>query len=253
MDCSGLDLVWSRSPIPILAFHPIIFGMPTNIADLRRGFERAINRLACGQQFAVVRPPRKFSAKPSQLRLDEHRPGIRRIFVSIKPNADHKISLSHRDGEEPAPILLRGPFINHFTPLRNQPINQPLRAVVAKTTWIDEVILHVLRVEKFGYKCDVSASVFTHCSTNSFLTVKPSIRFSFTSYPIPTPAGRGMFPRGVTSTGGVMMSSAQYRFDADTSPGSVKPGSVDIAMLCARPIPASSMPPHQTGTLRPWQ
>ena len=43
----------------------------------------------------------------------------------------------------------------------------------------------------------------------SVLTVSASIRFSFTSYPIPTPAGRVMVPRGVTSTGGVMMSSAQ--------------------------------------------
>ena len=31
------------------------------------------------------------------------------------------------------------------------------------------------------------------------------------------------------------------------SPGTVKPGRVANAMLCARPIPDSSIPPHQTG------
>ena len=204
-----LDFVWSRSPIPILAFHPIFFGMPTNIADFRCGFERAINRLAYRQQISVLRQAKKLSAQPAQLRVDEYQPGIRRIFVFMKPNADHKISLSHREGEEPAPILLRGAFIHFFAPLRNKPVNQPLRAIVAKTAWIDEVILHILRVEKFGYKCDVSARVFAHCSTISFLAVSASIRFSFISYPIPTPVGRGMVPRGVTSTGGVMMSSFQ--------------------------------------------
>src|SRR5262245_2899705 len=174
--------------------------MPTNIADLRCGFERAINRLAYRQQFSVVRPAKKFSAQQTQLRLDECQPGVRRLFILTKPNADHKISLSRRDGEEPAPILLRGPFINLFTPLRNQPVNQPLRAIIAKTAWIDEVILHVLGVEKFSCKCDMSARVFAHCSTISFLTVNSSTRLSFTSYPIPTPAGRVMAPRGVTST-----------------------------------------------------
>ena len=47
-----------------------------------------------------------------------------------------------------------------------------------------------------------------------------------------------------------MISSSQYRADADTSPGKVNPGNVDIAMLCARPIPDSSIPPHQTGVDR---
>src|SRR5574340_382546 len=56
-----------------------------------------------------------------------------------------------------------------------------------------------------------------------------------------------MVPRGVVSTGGVMMSWAQYRRLAETSPGSVKFGRVASAILCARPMPASSMPPHQTG------
>src|SRR5262249_33098480 len=125
------------------------------------------------------------------------------------PNADHNISLSPRDGETPTPILLRGPFIHLFPPLRNQPVNQQLRAVIAKTARIDEVILHLFRVETPGYKCDVTAHVFAQRSTISFLTVSASIHFSFTSYPIPTPMGRGIAPRGVTSTGGVMMSSAQ--------------------------------------------
>ena len=43
------------------------------------------------------------------------------------------------------------------------------------------------------------------------------------------------------------MSCVQYRALAETSPGSVKFGSVDKAMLCARPTPDSSIPPHQTG------
>ncbi len=193
----------------MLAFQPIFFGMPTNIADFRCGFERAINRLACRQQFSVVRPAKKFSAQQTRLRIDECQPGVRRLFTLAKPNADHKISLFRRDGEAPAPILLRGPFINLFIPLRNKPVNQPLRAIIAKTAWIDEGILHVLGVEKFSCKCDVSARVFAHCSTISFLTVSASIRFSFISYPIPTPAGRIIVPRGVTSTGGVTMSSAQ--------------------------------------------
>ena len=32
------------------------------------------------------------------------------------------------------------------------------------------------------------------------------------------------------------------------SPGSVKPGSAASATFAARPMPVSSMPPHQTGT-----
>src|SRR5262245_30969391 len=168
--------------------------MPTNIADLRCGFEREINRLAYRQQFSVVRSAKKFSAQQTQLRLDECQPSVRRLFIFTKPNADYKILLSRRYREEPAPILLRGPFINLFAPLRNKPVNQPLRAIIAKTAWIDEVILHVLGVEKFSCKCDVSARVFAHCWTISFLAVSASIRFSFISYPIPTPAGRGMVP-----------------------------------------------------------
>ena len=39
-----------------------------------------------------------------------------------------------------------------------------------------------------------------------------------------------------------MMSSLQQRLLAETSPGSVNPASVDMAMLCARPMPVSSMP-----------
>ena len=47
-----------------------------------------------------------------------------------------------------------------------------------------------------------------------------------------------------------MMSSDQYRFDAETSPGSEKFGSEESAILCARPMPVSdgSLPPHHTGT-----
>ena len=36
------------------------------------------------------------------------------------------------------------------------------------------------------------------------------------------------------------------------SPGFVKPGSVAAAMLCARPTPDSSIPPHQRGTPAAW-
>ena len=43
------------------------------------------------------------------------------------------------------------------------------------------------------------------------------------------------------------MSRFQYRLLADTSPGRTKFGSVESAMLCARPMPDSSIPPHQTG------
>ena len=46
------------------------------------------------------------------------------------------------------------------------------------------------------------------------------------------------------------MSSAQYRRDAETSPGNLKFSSVERAMLCERPIPDSSMPPYHTGMPR---
>src|SRR5229473_3135412 len=46
-----------------------------------------------------------------------------------------------------------------------------------------------------------------------------------------------------------MMSSFQYRLEADTSPGKRKLSSVDNAMLWARPTPDSNMPPHHTGSL----
>src|ERR1700733_3038069 len=65
---------------------------------------------------------------------------------------------------------------------------------------------------------------------------------------MPGPDGAAIFPDEDTVTGGSIMSCSQYRFDADTSPGKVNPGSVDIAILWARPMPDSSMPPHQTGT-----
>src|SRR5262245_42870200 len=120
---------------------------------------------------------KKFSAQPAQLRSDEYQPCVRRIFIFIKSNADHKITLSCRDREEPTPIFLGGPFIHLPTPLRYQPVNQPLRAVIAKTARIDEVIPHIFSVKKPGYKCDVGAPVFAHCSTISFLTVSASIRF----------------------------------------------------------------------------
>src|SRR5437762_9568436 len=67
---------------------------------------------------------------------------------------------------------------------------------------------------------------------------------------MPCPVGALIVPSRLTVTGGSMMSSSQYLSDAETSPGRLKPGSVDSAILCARPIPASSMPPHHTG--RPW-
>ena len=57
-------------------------------------------------------------------------------------------------------------------------------------------------------------------------------------------------PRGVTSTSGVIISSVQYLFEAEISPAMVKPAWVAIAILWARPIPASSIPPDQTGTPR---
>ena len=56
-----------------------------------------------------------------------------------------------------------------------------------------------------------------------------------------------MVPFDDTSTGGEIMSRSQYRLLAETSPGSTKFGSVDSAILCARPMPDSSMPPHHTG------
>ena len=59
-----------------------------------------------------------------------------------------------------------------------------------------------------------------------------------------------MVPRGLIVTAGSIMSSSQYRELAETSPGKVNPDKVAMAMLCARPMPDSSIPPHQTGTLR---
>jgi len=81
----------------------------------------------------------------------------------------------------------------------------------------------------------------------SLRTVSASIRGTLTLKPMPGASGALIVPRSLTVTGGSMMSSSQYRALAETSPGKVKPASVDIAMLCARPIPDSSMPPHQTG------
>ena len=59
-----------------------------------------------------------------------------------------------------------------------------------------------------------------------------STRASLTSNPMPDPPARRSSAR-LTITGGSMMSSCQYRADAAISPGSVKPDSVERAMLCA--------------------
>ena len=65
----------------------------------------------------------------------------------------------------------------------------------------------------------------------SFLTVSSSISFSLTSNPIPEELGGVIVPRGLTVIGGSTISLSQYRAGAETSPGSVNPESVDIAML----------------------
>src|SRR3990167_3985823 len=44
------------------------------------------------------------------------------------------------------------------------------------------------------------------------------------------------------------MLRCQYRLLAETSPGRTKLGKVERATLCARPMPDSSIPPHQTWT-----
>src|ERR1035441_9158721 len=62
-----------------------------------------------------------------------------------------------------------------------------------------------------------------------------------------------IIPCGETSTSGSMMSSFQYRFEAETSPGRRKFSSVESAIFWARPMPVSSIPPHQTGILWAWQ
>src|SRR6266498_617182 len=89
--------------------------------------------------------------------------------------------------------------------------------------------------------------------TVSARTVKSFIRFKFTSNPIPGLAGAAIVPCELTVTGGSIMSSSQYRALAETSPGKVNPARVAMAMLCARPIPDSSIPPHHTGILRSLQ
>src|SRR4051794_41982342 len=64
---------------------------------------------------------------------------------------------------------------------------------------------------------------------------------------MPVAVGASIVPVLLTTTAGSMMSCSQYLAEAETSPGKVKPGCVDIAMLCARPIPDSNIPPHHTG------
>ncbi len=86
----------------------------------------------------------------------------------------------------------------------------------------------------------------------SFLTVSFSILSRRGSNPIPGPVGTRIVPRDETVTSGWMISSSQYLLLAVTSPGSVKFGSVESAMLCARPIPDSSIPPHHTGNPFCW-
>jgi hypothetical protein len=66
-----------------------------------------------------------------------------------------------------------------------------------------------------------------HALTTSFLTVSFSIKSVFNSYPRPGFSGTVINPFADTVTSGSMMSSFQYRFDADTSPGNVKFGSVE--------------------------
>src|SRR6267142_2031373 len=83
----------------------------------------------------------------------------------------------------------------------------------------------------------------------SFLTVNLLILGRLIENPIPTPFGAAIVPLGETVTGGSIMSSSQYLELAETSPGKVNPASVAMAMLWARPIPDSSMPPHQSGML----
>src|SRR6266704_5353114 len=83
--------------------------------------------------------------------------------------------------------------------------------------------------------------------TVSARTVKSYSRFKFTSNPNLDLAGAAIVPCELAVTGGTIMSSSQYRALAETSPGKVNPARVDMAMLCARPIPDSSMPPHHTG------
>ena len=60
--------------------------------------------------------------------------------------------------------------------------------------------------------------------------------------------GTATVPSAATSTGGTMTSRSKYRRLPEMSPGRVKPGRLARATLCARPIPDSSIPPHQRGT-----
>ena len=46
---------------------------------------------------------------------------------------------------------------------------------------------------------------------------------------------------------GTIKSRAKYRELAEISPGNTNPGKLASAMLCARPMPDSNIPPHQTG------
>ncbi|MGI8543439.1 MAG: hypothetical protein ACR2MD_08155 [Aridibacter sp.] len=48
-------------------------------------------------------------------------------------------------------------------------------------------------------------------------------------------------PFSLTMTGGSIISSFQYPAKAEALPGKVKPGSVDIAILCVLPIPDSQI------------
>src|SRR5579859_7472477 len=96
-----------------------------------------------------------------------------------------------------------------------------------------------------GYGCS-----YTSSRARAFIVSRRTVSFSMrsrrTSKPIPGVCGSTISPALLTVTSGSMMSSDQYRFEADTSPGNVKFGSDDNAILCARPMPVSSIPPHHT-------
>ena len=68
-------------------------------------------------------------------------------------------------------------------------------------------------------------------SMTSRRLVSDSMRSILGKYPIPGAVGTRIVPCLVTSTSGSMTSSVQYRRLAETSPGKVKFGSVDIAIL----------------------
>ena len=97
-----------------------------------------------------------------------------------------------------------------------------------------------------GWSCDGHRRCGGASSTCG-RTVSDSIISVSTSTPMPGAVGTCTMPSASIVHSGETTSRAQYRALGLRSPGSEKFGSDASATLYARPMPLSSMPPHQTG------